>query len=157
MDNITIREAELNDLDVLFEFKQELVDAERPFDPTLKPGPLYYYDIRKLIEADNTAVFVAQNGTEIIGCGYGRIEQSKHYLKHRQHVHLGFMYVAPHYRGKGVNSMIIDALKQWAKQRGVTEVRLEVYAENEPALKAYEKVGFSGILLTMRMNLDDDI
>lgn len=151
---IIIREANLKDLDVLHKFKQALVDAERPFDPTLKTGPLYYYDIAGLIAADHVGIFVAETGTEIIGCGYARIENSKPYLKHKQHAHLGFMYVVPHYRGKGINSMIIEVLKQWALQREIKEMRLEVYANNTAALKAYEKAGFAAHMLTMRMNLD---
>lgn len=153
---IIIREANLKDLDVLHKFKQALVDAERPFDPTLKTGPLYYYDIAGLIAADHVGIFVAETGTEIIGCGYARIENSKPYLKHKQHAHLGFMYVVPHYRGKGINSMIIEVLKQWALQREIKEMRLEVYANNTAALKAYEKVGFAAHMLTMRMNLDEN-
>jgi GNAT superfamily N-acetyltransferase len=151
---IIIREANLKDLDVLHKFKQALVDAERPFDPTLKTGPLYYYDIAGLIAADHVGIFVAETGAEIIGCGYARIENSKPYLKHKQHAHLGFMYVVPHYRGKGINSMIIEVLKQWALQREIKEMRLEVYANNTAALKAYEKAGFAAHMLTMRMNLD---
>lgn len=157
MDQINIREAELHDLDTLHQFKQALVDAERPFDSTLKAGPLYYYDIAALIKADNVGIFVAETGTEIIGCGYARIDDSKHYLKHKQHAHLGFMYVVPHYRGKGVNKLIIEKLKQWAYQHGIAEIRLEVYAANNAALKAYEKAGFAGHMLTMRMNLDEEV
>ena len=90
------------------------------------------------------------------GCGYARIDDSKHYLKHKQHAHLGFMYVVPHYRGKGVNKLIIEKLKQWAQQRDIAEIRLEVYAANNAALKAYEKAGFAGHMLTMRMNLNEE-
>ena len=43
--NITIRPAANTDLPKLAEFLQTLVDAERPFDPTLKEGEIFYYDI----------------------------------------------------------------------------------------------------------------
>jgi predicted GNAT family acetyltransferase len=36
------------------------------------------------------------------------------------------------------------------------EIRLEVYAANTVALKAYEKVGFVGHMLTMRLNLEEN-
>lgn len=156
MENINIREADLNDLDILLTFQQGMVDAERPFDSTLKPGPLYAYSVAEIIEATHSAMFVAETGTEIIGCGYVRIDESKHYLKHQQHAHLGLMYVVPSHRGKGVNKLIIDALKQWAQQRNIMEIRLDVYASNSSAIKAYEKVGFAGHLLTMRMNLNEE-
>ncbi|MBB6112454.1 Ribosomal protein S18 acetylase RimI [Mucilaginibacter lappiensis] len=156
MEQINIRKAELKDLDVLFEFKQALVEAERPFDPTLKPGPLYYYNIPELIEAAGARMMVAEIDSKLIGCGYAHIVDSKPYLKHQQHTHLGFMYVMPEHRGKGVNKLIIHALKQWSKQQGITEIRLEVYAFNTAALKAYEKVGFAPHMLTMRLGLADE-
>ena len=50
------------------------------------------------------------------------------------------MYVEPAYRGKGINQMIIAALKTWAYSRNVTELRLDVYHDNANAIKAYEKI-----------------
>jgi hypothetical protein len=45
--DITIRPAVNADLPKLAEFLQFLVIAERPFDPTLKEGEIFYYDIAK--------------------------------------------------------------------------------------------------------------
>jgi ribosomal protein S18 acetylase RimI-like enzyme len=36
---------------------------------------------------------------------------------------------------------------------GVTEFRLQVYSDNLPAVIAYEKIGFSKLLIEMRMEL----
>jgi GNAT superfamily N-acetyltransferase len=153
MEQITTRTATLDDLETLLTFEQGIISAERPFDPTLKDGHINYYDIAYMISAPHIEVIVATIGPEIIASGYGRIETSKVYVKHRQHTFLGFMYVKPEHRGKGVNKLIIDALKQWSISHNITEMRLEVYDDNEPAVKAYKKVGFSGHLLQMRMGL----
>jgi GNAT superfamily N-acetyltransferase len=63
------------------------------------------------------------------------------------------MYVIPEHRGKGINKMIIDELLNWARSKDIVEARLEVYAENEGAVKAYAKTGFVPNLLEMRMTL----
>jgi RimJ/RimL family protein N-acetyltransferase len=76
-------------------------------------------------------------------------------LKHEKHAYLGFMYVLPEYRGKGLNQKIIDALKDWAALQNIKEFRLEVYYDNASAIKAYEKIGFSKYMLGMRFNLQD--
>ncbi|MEP6805444.1 MAG: hypothetical protein ABI892_13035 [Flavobacterium sp.] len=47
--NITTRSATNNDLPKLTQFLEELVEAERPFDPTLVDGKIVYYDIQELI------------------------------------------------------------------------------------------------------------
>lgn len=155
MEQINIREAELQDLDKLLEFEQGIVNTERPYDSTLKEGEIHYYDLAKYITSPLIGVFVAELDSEIIGSGYARIEKSKTYLKHEWYAYLGFMYVTPSHRGKGVNRKIIDALKQWSLAQGVTEMRLEVYANNENAKRAYEKVGFAPHMLEMRMNLEE--
>ncbi|MFV8342140.1 GNAT family N-acetyltransferase [Flavobacterium sp. XS2P39] len=153
MDNITIRKAHPNDLEKLLEFEQGIITAERPFDPTLKEGKIHYYDIEKMISAPHIEVVVAQIDSEIIGSGYARIEAAKPYLNHKLYAYLGFMYTAEKHRGKGVNARIIDALKDWCRSQEILELRLDVYDDNSPAIKAYEKVGFKKHLLNMRMGL----
>ena len=70
---------------------------------------------------------------------------------------MGFMYVLPAHRGKGVNQKIIDTLKDWSIAQNVTEFRLQVYNDNQPAVKAYEKVGFTKLMIEMRMDVDGKI
>jgi len=153
MEQITVRKASLNDLPTLLVFEQGVIQAERPFDPTLKSGHINYYDIEEMIQAAHIQLVVAESGNELIGCGYARIESVKHYLKHQQHAYLGFMYVLPEHRGKGVNKKIIDALKQWSLSQNITEMRLEVYHGNIPAIRAYERAGFIQHMIEMRMGL----
>jgi ribosomal protein S18 acetylase RimI-like enzyme len=153
MKPVIVRPATLNDLDTLFRFEQNVIKAERPFDPTIKQAGINYYDIKQLIKAANIELVVAECGTEIIGCGYARIENAKVYLKHTKHAYLGFMYVDPAYRGKGVNKKIIETLKKWAAAQNITELRLEVYHDNLSALKAYEKAGFAKLMVEMRLEI----
>jgi GNAT superfamily N-acetyltransferase len=153
MEQIITRKAKQSDLDTLLEFEAGIVTAERPFDFTLKEGEIHYYDLAKMIDADDVEVIVAELNGEVIGSGYARIVDSKVYLKHPQHAYLGFMFVKPNQRGKGVNNIVLEALKQWAVSRGITELRLEVYHDNLPAIKAYEKAGFTPNLVEMRRGI----
>ena len=97
--------------------------------------------------------YVAELNGEIVGSGYARIEEAKHYLQHEQHSYLGFMYVEPQHRGKGINKIIIDALTKWSLSQNITELRLEVYYNNISAITAYEKVGFAKHMIEMRKGL----
>lgn len=153
MNSIQIRKALLSDLDVLLIFEQGIISAERPFDPTLKYGEIHYYDLAKYIVADDVEVLVAELDGQVISSGYARIVESKDYQKFNQHCYLGFMYTVPNYRGKGINNLILEALKAWALQHGINELRLEVYNENKLAIRAYEKAGFKPNLLEMRIDL----
>lgn len=153
MENIQIRKATLADLPVLLDFEQGIIAAERPFDNSLQDGDIHYYDIAAMVAASHIAVLVAECNGELVGSGYVRIQDAKPYLKFPQYAYLGFMYVPPAHRGKGINKLIIEGLKAWAMQQGITEIRLDVYAANDSAVKAYEKAGFRKNLLEMRLPL----
>ncbi len=155
MSQPVIRIATMNDMDTLLLFEQGVIAAERQYDSTLKRDPINYYDLRALIESPDAEVVVAEEAGEIIGSGYAHIKEAEVFLQHTHYAHLGFMYVKPAHRGKGVNSKIITALKQWAVSKSITEIRLEVYENNTNARKAYEKAGFAGHLLLMRMSIGE--
>lgn len=155
MDKMIIRKAGFKDLNVLLRFEQGVIESERPSDSTLKTGLIHYYDLEEMINSSHIELLVAELNQELIGSGYARIENSKPYLKHKTHAYLGFMYVDPNHRGKGVNKKIIEALEQWAVSQNVTEMRLEVYNDNLTAIKAYEKAGFVKHMIEMRLGLNE--
>lgn len=152
--SVSVRKATSGDLEMLYQFEQGIIAAERPFDETLKTEETAYYDLPAMLQSRDVEVVVAEMNGEIVGSGYARIELAKPYNRHERHAYLGFMYVPPQHRGKGINGEIIKALKEWAVGKGVTELRLDVYNGNQSAIKAYEKVGFSKLMVSMRMKLD---
>lgn len=153
MGEITVRVADTTDLPTLLSFEEGVIEAERPFDVTLGDD-IRYYDMDAMLTMPNVRLVVAVLDGEVIGSGYARIEEAKPYLKHDRHSYMGFMYTVPEHRGKGVNWKIIEALEEWSRSQGVTEMRLEVYIDNLAAIRAYEKVGFAGYGLKMRKGLE---
>lgn len=150
---ISIRKVTESDLQVLYEFQQGIVEAERAFDPTLKPGILHYYDLEQMIRSTNAIVLAAEENGELLGAGFAEIRPAKEYLAHSYYAYLGFMFTRPEARGKGINKKILDGLMDWCKSRGIEEIRLEVYAGNSVARQAYEKAGFKDHLVEMRLGL----
>lgn len=148
------REATEQDLKILLEFEQGIVFAERPFNSTLIDGEIHYYDLLQLIKSEEALVLVTEENNEIIASGYAKIKKTENnYSNFDKYAYLGFMYVKPEHRGKGVNKLILDELIGWAKSKNISEVRLDVYSQNESAVKAYEKAGFESLLTTMRMKV----
>ena len=148
-----IREAKSEEIEQLKQIEQAIIQYERPFDPNLKSDPISYYDLEDLISRDDAYVIVAVKDEEIIGSGYALIKNSKPYKNPQQYAYLGFMWVSPEHRGQGINGKIIDDLIEWSKSKGLTEIQLEVYAENESAVKAYRKRAFLPDLLTLRLGI----
>ena len=82
MTEIKIRKASLLDLGQLLVFEQDLIKSERPFDPTIKPDPVNYYDLKAMLTSPLAEVVVAEINNKIIASGYARIDKSKPFLKH---------------------------------------------------------------------------
>lgn len=153
MNQLLIRKATRMDLSTLLQFEQGVINAERSFDSTLADASIHYYDITQMIEAPEVELLVAELNQEIVASGYARIEPAKPYLKHALHAYLGFMYVVPQHRGKGINKKIMEALQTWAASKNIMECRLDVYQQNQPAIQAYEKDGFIKHMICMRKSL----
>lgn len=153
MKNLIIRKALLKDHTALLELEQKVIEAERPYNHTIKPTNALYYDLNNLLIDLDSHLMVAELNDEIIGSGYAQIRESKKSLKHNKHSYLGFMYVAPDRRGLGINRMIIENLISWSKEKGVSDLYLDVYDGNDAAIRAYKKVGFTKTLVEMKINL----
>jgi GNAT superfamily N-acetyltransferase len=150
---LEIRKASEAEIETLLTFEKGIVDAERPFGDSLKEGGIHYYDLRELINSPSAEVLIAVADGEIAGSGYAKIVTAKAFYKFTEYAYLGFMYVKPQFRGQGINKKILQGLIDWARNCGITEVRLEVYNENTIAKTAYLKAGFKPNLLEMRMEI----
>lgn len=151
---LIFREATSVDIPKLLELEQCVVEAERPFNNTIKADNPIYYDLDKLVSSKSANMLVVENETQIVGTGYVEIRPSKQSLRHEKHGYLGFMYVMPEYRGQGLNKEIMQRLIDWAYERDIKDFYLDVYAQNSAAIRAYEKVGFEPCLMEMKLNLD---
>ncbi len=149
-----VRRAVLSDLETLRRFEQGIIAAERPFDPTIRKGDIQYHDIGSLIVSPDAFVALAERGGAVAGCGFVRKSPSRPFEEPPFHAYVGLMYVAPEHRRSGVSDAIIGALKNWARATGLVEMRLEVYPDNAPAMRAYQKSGFAPHLLEMSLRLE---
>ena len=154
LDGLILREASVDDYRSLAALEQKVIDAERPYNASLKEKGAYYYDIEKLISDRDSRLVVGEVSGDIVATGYVQVRHSKPALDHDNHGYLGFMYVAEEYRGLGLNKVILNDLVSWGQQRGVTDFYLDVYEENSSAVRAYEKFGFQGSLLEMKLQLE---
>lgn len=61
-------------------------------------------------------------------------------IRHCGHVGMGLL---PAHRGRGLGRQLLSACLDKARSNGITRVELEVRADNERAIKLYERMGFS--------------
>ncbi len=151
--SLKIRPATKSDISRLREFEQGVIAAEHPLSMNLKADPISYYDLESMLIEDNYEILVVFVDDKTVGCGYARLDESRDFFKHPLNVYLGFMYVVPEYRGQGISGRLMEALIAWGKEKGAGEARLDVYSQNESAVRAYEKAGFHGLMLHMRKSI----
>ncbi|WP_286271531.1 GNAT family N-acetyltransferase [Thalassotalea hakodatensis] len=150
MKGLNIRVATQDDIPILQTLEQGVIAAERPFENQFKPEPVTYYNLDELIKSDESVLIVATLQGQIVASGYAKLKAAKPYLQHRFLSYIGFIYVAPTLRGKGVAEQVLQYLEEWSISQGVNILHLGVFAQNEPAMRAYEKFGFVPHLIDMR-------
>ncbi|GAK69469.1 putative acetyltransferase [Agrobacterium rubi TR3 = NBRC 13261] len=101
------------------------------------PESNHLVDIATL-EKPNVSFFAARNDGEIVGCcalveaGDGTAEIKR-------------MFVDPQARGLKIGKLMLDALVELGRQRGVTAIRLETGISQPEAIGLYHKAGFVDI------------
>jgi L-phenylalanine/L-methionine N-acetyltransferase len=87
----------------------------------------------------DAAVFVAETEAGIVG----RLSISRDPHPASRHVaDLGLM-VGASARRRGIGSALLDQAVAWARASGVRKLELHVFPHNEPAIRLYEKFGFT--------------
>lgn len=150
---VKFRQATKEDKEILLSLEQQVVEAERPYNPEIKEIGAHYYDLDDLITSSNAYLLVGEVDGQIVATGYAQIRNSKASLVHEKHSYLGFMLVLEEFRGLGINKLVVDLLLKWSKEQGADYVYLDVYDENDSAVKAYQKVGFEKALVEMKLKI----
>ncbi len=152
--NITIRKAELADLDLLMKWRmtvlREVFSAPQDDPMTeLEQENRRYYQ-RALPAWSHVACF-ACSGQEIVGCGGICFYQEMPSPDNPQGdcAYLMNIYTLPAARGQGVGRAVVRWLIGQAEQRGITKIYLETSESGRPL---YRELGFTEMQGYMKLN-----
>jgi GNAT superfamily N-acetyltransferase len=115
-------------------------------------GATRYYGERA--EADNSAVFVAEDGGRIVGFAYMEYEPVLYAQLATTAAWLHDIYVEPEVRRSHVGSQLIKAVEAEAKRLGADKVLLSVALKNLGGQKLFEQCGFRTTMLEMMLEID---
>jgi len=107
------------------------------------------------MKSETADIIIAQQGETVVGFLHVSENKTSPYdcVEQYKFATCVDLYVNPIYREQGVATALLTAAKDWAKKRGLAYMELNVLAENENAMRLYEREGFGAVSHFMRCEL----
>ena len=99
-------------------------------------------NITAVVKSKDHTAFVAEQNDQIIGwigAAYALM------IEVMPHCEINGLVIDKNHRGKGIGKMLIEKLKQWAKEKGVPVLSLRCNVKRTEAHLFYEHLGFKEI------------
>ena len=156
---VTVRKATIDDAARVAEFAVRLSEMHAEWDPKrfsripMSDGAVRFYGGRA--EAENAAVFVAEDGESVVGFAYIQFEPVLYAELATNVVWLHDIYIEPDARGHGTGKALIRAVKDEAKRLGANKILLSAAQKNNLGKEFFERNGFYTTMYEMMLGLDD--
>ena len=167
MDTITIRKATERDYDALdqlyFEFHEfharRLPDRLRSLIAIeLNDWSELHWVVERIFSDQSAALLLAVDGDRPVGLAeiYLRMDDlTNNRIVPHHYVYVQSLVVSEGSRKWGVGAQLMQAAEQWAKGKGATEVRLDVWEFAEGPLRFYEKIGYRTLRRALVKELEE--
>ncbi len=113
-------------------------------------------ELIKIIECEKTPVFVATEDGDVIGYAFCvfQITEGSLLLQDKKTLYIDDLCVDENKRGAHVGHALYDHVISFAKENGVDNITLNVWAFNDNAYKFYQKLGMKELKIVMEQNLN---
>ncbi|GEO03863.1 GNAT family acetyltransferase [Adhaeribacter aerolatus] len=96
--------------------------------------------ISEILDSANHLALVAETGNQVVGWVHAfyavRLESGRF-------VEIGGLVVDEKYRGKGIGKILIEAVKQWSRQRQITHLKVRCSTKRLASHQFYLKASFT--------------
>lgn len=101
-------------------------------------------DLDAILTDANSILLVAERNSEILGYIHMALQRDENHpcLHPRQYVKVRDLAVARKYQRSGAGRALMMAAEDWAKERGVNTIELNVWEFNRGAFAFYQKLGY---------------
>lgn len=94
---------------------------------------------------------LAEDGAVQIACMWVGIAIDQ--ITGKRHPNIFLLYVEPAYRRQGIARALMQNVERWAKSQGYTQIGLQVFTTDRPAISLYEKLGYRTRSISMMREL----
>lgn len=152
---VSIREATVEDAEAVRIYATKLFSEKLPGlfrrpAPTLEDERMYLDNHSR---QENSVVLLAWADESVVGLLALRGET------HPQEAHVGTIGISVDsgYRGRGIGTLLIERLLEWAASHGLHRIEIDAFANNTDAIRLYERLGFQHEgLLRDAISIDGD-
>ena len=111
--------------------------------------------ILKIITESKKDILVAQCGVQLLGFALVLMTHTPPYRCFVPHPYADLLDLAvlPDARGNGLGTLLLQAVKGWAKAYGADYLELGALSNNQGAIRLYEREGFRECMKTFRASL----
>ncbi len=143
---ITIRKALPGDAVFIAEHAYRLLEFNLPSWRANEKDRMVKADIQHIAKAlkkddDTDCIFIASDATDK-RCGFIRVVLQTDYYTGQSHAHINDIVVIAEAEGKGVGKALLQKADEWAADKNVCWITLNVFEENKYARVVYEKNGY---------------
>lgn len=154
--NMIIREALSQDANGVLKLMKQLIEEHGELDPYYKPFSKYRGLKKYIAEAakdNNKLLLVAEIEGQIAAYFLGEIQEAPFYSNEKEIGWVADADVDPAYRRKGVLKTLYREALKWFASREIKYIELSVDSRNQPAVSAWQKLGFEKYKLRLRKKL----
>jgi len=107
----------------------------------------------QIAEDPRTFLLVAEDGKKVVGFLIAAVRREAPIYRLKEYALIQELWVEPEYHGTGVGRDLINAAAAMVRPLGITQMRAETAASNEPLRKMLESCGFRTCMVDLLLEL----
>lgn len=132
---------------------KELMDFHRERDPFYTRShdghDKFEKYVRESMDSQNSQVLVVLDGEEVVACSISNVSHHPPVFERTTYGLISDMVVKSDYRRQGIGKRLLDEIRKWFSQQGITRIELRVSARNEVAYSFWNRHGFKETVYVM--------
>ena len=140
-----VRKATNNDIPAIAElYREQFKEMAKLIPDFIKEGDQSTEFIENTIANEESDILVYENADIVVGfiLLQAKTRPNFPFMLPGKYCYIMDIIVTKIHRGKGFGTALMNAAKDWAKERDCNFINLDVLVNNSDAIKLYEKLGF---------------
>ncbi len=144
---IQVREADLDDLEVVLELWSEFTQYLSKMEPDFfqlqeDAREIYRQILHEQLQSEHTLVLLAKDSAKAIGYNLTSIRYPTNVFLQIPYGHISDLYLRQEFRGQKVGQQLVKIAIVWLKNRGISKVNVNPFFTSSQVVKFWKDMGF---------------